>query len=188
MCGENSEAARSAQRSTRYFTNTAMPIARTTPITTMIATLRSMSDLGARSAGRRKSLSRYSPSEIGKPRYRPVPLGGRSVLKTRAVPAALFSSVTGVPAGADQASPALYTFRSAPILYVTSPAMMMPAVKPTEARCVRQPGRGRRSAARSPFRRPAPAEETSPRARSSARTGNPARPWFEARPPAAGNW
>src|SRR5262249_42839299 len=49
----------------------------------------------------------YLVAGIGKPRYRAVPLGSKWVVKTRAVLAELFSSPIRVPAGADEASPAL---------------------------------------------------------------------------------
>src|SRR5262249_27795435 len=81
----------------------------------------------------------YLVAGIGKPRYWPVALGSKLVVKTRAVLADLFSSETKVPAGADQASPALQTFRSGPTLYVISPTMGRFAVKPEKARSVCQP-------------------------------------------------
>src|SRR5258707_3526264 len=49
-------------------------------------------------------------SEIDEPPQRPPAFGSNDVLKTRAVPAELFSSSTGVPAGAAQTPPALCTF------------------------------------------------------------------------------
>src|SRR5258707_14678400 len=64
-------------------------------------------------------------SEIDEPPQRPPAFGSNDVLKTRAVPAELFSSSTGVPAGADQASPALGTFGARPIFVVTSPPIVM---------------------------------------------------------------
>src|SRR5207244_8928854 len=73
-------------------------------------------------------------------RQRPASFGNKEVLKTRAVTAELFSSSTDVPAGADQASPALFTLSSDPILYVTSPARVILAAKPAKASRVRQPG------------------------------------------------
>src|SRR6266508_6805803 len=51
----------------------------------------------------------------------------------------LFSSVTRVPACADQASPVLYSFRSTPILYVTLPSTTIVAMNPMDARSARQP-------------------------------------------------
>src|SRR5258708_9570508 len=71
-------------------------------------------------------------SEIDEPPQRPPAFGSNDVLKTRAVPAELFSSSTGVPAGADQASPALYTLSSDPIFLVTSPPLVLFAVRPAQ--------------------------------------------------------
>src|SRR5260221_6791116 len=58
-------------------------------------------------------------SEIDEPPQRPPAFGSNDVLKTRAVPAELFSSSTGVPAGARPTAPGLFTFIFHSILLVT---------------------------------------------------------------------
>src|SRR5258707_11093674 len=64
-------------------------------------------------------------SEIDEPPQRPPAFGSNDVLKTRAVPAKLFSSSTGVPAGAHQTAPALLTFCSPPLFLGNSPPIII---------------------------------------------------------------
>src|SRR5258708_17812989 len=69
-------------------------------------------------------------SEIDEPPQRPPAFGSNDVLKTRAVPAELFSSSTGVPAGAGQALPPLHTFDSDPFLSGNLPPILTLALGP----------------------------------------------------------
>jgi hypothetical protein len=84
-----------------------MPVARAIAIRIATASLSSALQLAAMMRSIASDPLWHLVAGIGKPRYRVVPLGSKLVVKTRAVLADLFSSPTSVPAGADQASPAL---------------------------------------------------------------------------------